>query len=911
VSQQGRVLLEADTNEGQRLVTEETRLDALDFVGPCGTPDNGYEVVASGADFTIKEGTMYVGGLRVTLEAGVLYSAQPDWLDTGELGPWAEGLWRSPASLIERNTEATLVLREQEITAVEDPALREVALGGPDTAARTRLLQRVVAADTRGETCDAAAGAVSVFWSDHGLVYDPATAALESRARLQVTPVADAAPPAPCDPPSASGYLGADNQMLRVQVTAFDAATGTGTLLWGYYNASTLYRCTVESASTVKLASRPVSAEYQPRSGQVVQVLARAADLGEGAFAAALTGHFAKLTVAYAPDTQIVTLPAVMPQPPFANAADVYLRLWEDQAAFTLGTSVVLGGTGLQVTLTRSSAGPLHIGDYWCFAARPMTPGIVYPERVVTTAQPPDGPRMWACPLAVLKGGGNALTVADDCRPPFDNLVELTARKADNCCCVKVTVRQAGDLQKIIDQAAANGVIKVVLHLEQGIYALPGPLLVTRKHKGLAIEACGGGPVVLKALNQENPDFAFGLILASRGAELKLKGLDFQLPVAKSEQATFKGMARQLKKRESVPGALCFGVRAVSCDTLEIEDCDFHFPDAENAYGAGVMVQGDTAALTVRDCGFFGASKAVTSIFTGVLAVPLLAPEKDGLPLPTSIDLCRIEDCRFAFVLAGVFLAGGIRSLWALGNIARSVNAAFFLASLPPTFRFSGGLKGAVPKARTKSLGAAAFASPEMEAVFSNGLVMTVPNQFRDTPGAKPYTLGERTFESESFPHGNVPGGQPLPSLCLTLQGNQFDCRPLAGEVESGSAVVLLDAGGEFTFANVTGNTVWNRSTELPAVVVLNLAGFNITANVLTNDVPEPGLNPSDRARTALWIEPGNGPRIVGEDALRKMMTVTGNTIFGRTNLHLLPRLEWPNAPAELKTWEIFNTVSS
>ena len=526
LSQQGRVLLEADTNEGQRIFTEEVRHDALDFVGPCGTPDKGYEVVAVGADLKITKGTMYVGGLRVTLEADEMYTSQPDWLDIGEVAPWAEGLWRAPASFLAKHAEATLVLREQEITAVEDPALREVALGGPDTAARTRLLQRVVAADTPSATCAAAAGTVGAFWSAHGLVYDPATAALESRARLQVTPVADAAPPSPCDPPSASGFLGADNQMLRVQVTAFDAANSTGTILWGYYNASTLYRATVQSATTVKLASRPVAAEYQPRSGQVVQVLSRAADLGEGAFAAALTGHFAKLSAPYAPDTQIVTLPVAspLPQPPFANATDVYLRLWEDQAAFTIGTAVVLPGTGLQVTITRSTAGPLHIGDFWCIAARPLTPNIVYPERLTGAPQPPDGPRMWACPLAVVAGGGAAFTVVDDCRLPFDNLVELTARKGGDCACtvcVTPEAHKAGapSLQKAIDTVIAAGGGTVCV--EPGKFTLEEPLLI-EKGRSLAIVGKGissileAGTSAIEVRDSENISLAL-LAIRCRG----------------------------------------------------------------------------------------------------------------------------------------------------------------------------------------------------------------------------------------------------------------------------------------------------------------------------------------------------------------------------------------------------------
>jgi hypothetical protein len=492
ISQQGRVVLEADANEGQRIFTEEVRREALDVVGPCGTPDDGYEVVPAAGDLTITKGTMYVGGLRMTLDADISYTKQPDWLDVNVVQPWADGLWRDPLIFLKSNVQASLVLREQEITAVEDPALREVALGGPDTAARTRILQRVVTTETFATNCANATGSTAKVWPALGLVHEPATAELRSRARLQVTPVAGPPPASPCDPPAASGYLGADNQMIRVQVTTLDGTGDAGTLLWGNYNASTLYRATVQSATTVKLATHPVSAEYQPRTGQVAQVLLRAADLGEGAFAAALTGHFAKLTTPYAVDTQIVTLPAALPQPPYSNTTNVYVRLWDDQVNFTVGTPVVLGGTGLQVTITRDSAGRLHIGDYWCIGVRPLTPNAVYPERLLTAPQPPDGPRMWACPLAVLQGGKPPI-VLEDCRRPFDNLVELTARKSGDCACtVCVTpeahAKDSPSLQKAIDLVIKAGGGTVCL--EPGTYKLPDRLLIV-KARSLTIAGKG------------------------------------------------------------------------------------------------------------------------------------------------------------------------------------------------------------------------------------------------------------------------------------------------------------------------------------------------------------------------------------------------------------------------------------
>src|SRR5712692_2661756 len=76
VMQQGRVTVEADWNEEWQIVNEEERKEALDFVGPSGTPDDGYKVMPTMStaltppppfDFSVSNGTMYVGGMRVSL----------------------------------------------------------------------------------------------------------------------------------------------------------------------------------------------------------------------------------------------------------------------------------------------------------------------------------------------------------------------------------------------------------------------------------------------------------------------------------------------------------------------------------------------------------------------------------------------------------------------------------------------------------------------------------------------------------------------------------------------------------------------------------------------------------------------------------------------------------------------------
>src|SRR5688572_1484257 len=131
VSQQGRVTLEADVNESTRLSSETVRHHALDFVGPWGTPDDGYKCAISGTEIVAGAGTMFVGGHRATTEQPISYSSQSEWLDKAVPQPWTQEPFRPLGPGVGPTEHVVLVLREQEITAVEDPALREVALGGP------------------------------------------------------------------------------------------------------------------------------------------------------------------------------------------------------------------------------------------------------------------------------------------------------------------------------------------------------------------------------------------------------------------------------------------------------------------------------------------------------------------------------------------------------------------------------------------------------------------------------------------------------------------------------------------------------------------------------------------------------------------------------------------------------------
>lgn len=902
VSMQGRVMLEADWNEGQRIFTEQQRLQALDVVGPWGTPDDGYRISAPPANFIIGPGTMYTGGLRTTLEAAISYGEQPDWLDTAQPQPWSDGLWRPPGELERGSWHLLLLLREQELVATEDPALREVALGGPDTAARTRLLQRIVAMATDHRDCDGAADSTSKLWAAQGLEYDSDSATLRSRARLRVTMVSNPPAPSPCDPPAASGYLGADNQMLRVQVVAFDGATGKGKLLWAYHNGSTLYRCRVLDASTIELQSRPVSSEYQPRVGGVVQVLMSAAELGEGAYAAALTGHWATLSAAYDADTRRITLPAALPGVLTGGLKHpLFLRLWEQELDFSIDVPVALTGTGLQVTLSRTAAGALPLGDYWSFGVRPATPNAVYPERYLVTPQPPEGPRQWASPLAVLAAtAGAGVQLTDDCRRPFDNLVELTARQPDDdendsCCCLTVTPEQAPDLQRIVDKAVQGNAGRVTLHLQAGQYPLPAPLRLDKRHAGLRIAPCTGARPILLAADADNPAFSYGLVLMLETADISLAGIDFRITAARFDdelRGPFESAGADLPLEGWKPERWGVGLHIVSCREIAIDDCRFHFPrGVASSFSAGVLLQGENGqarrgdTLALRGCDFIGlGSSGAESIVLGICLAPLLRDGSGELQGGTVARLL-IEQCHFARLDVAILLVGQTEHLDLDASGSQQVRASLWQLGFDDRVRHSRDLTALIDQR--------AGASPSLKKLWSQTLrepqlIRALCATLLMAPGS--LSVGAGQERAASAP------------MRINIRANHFDSS--RGDEERASFDTMVwDLSGELAHLLVTGNSFVNRG-GLPTLAAALDGAFNITGNAIENlSAAVPGA----AVPAALLVQPRD------ERERSSRFTVTGNTIIGSTNLAQFPRAEWrgrmPQGFEPMLTWEFFNAI--
>lgn len=162
--QQGRVWLDSDWNSEVSLQLNLLRQETFDIVGKCGAPKPGtaFAISAPAAghpadDFIISggpgpEGRYYVDGILCQLDRTASYLTQPDFPNPPRitLPPAGSGL----TALI------YIEVWQRLITYLEDEEIREVALGGPDTATRIKTIAQVkvapLVARRRPFTCEEA-----------------------------------------------------------------------------------------------------------------------------------------------------------------------------------------------------------------------------------------------------------------------------------------------------------------------------------------------------------------------------------------------------------------------------------------------------------------------------------------------------------------------------------------------------------------------------------------------------------------------------------------------------------------------------------------------------------------------------------------------------------------------------------
>ena len=174
--QQGRVQLDADWNEQQAIHRYRTETGAYDIIGYSGAPaqNPGFEIVLSQdrSTFVIGSGNYYVAGILCENDAAVPYERQPDLLDPPAVRD----------ALQQAGTAVGIVyldVWERHITALDDPSVRESALGGPDTTTRIKTVWQVKVLPVK-EPQSAVVGCSTVFEDWDKLLASDSGATMES-----------------------------------------------------------------------------------------------------------------------------------------------------------------------------------------------------------------------------------------------------------------------------------------------------------------------------------------------------------------------------------------------------------------------------------------------------------------------------------------------------------------------------------------------------------------------------------------------------------------------------------------------------------------------------------------------------------------------------------------------------------
>jgi hypothetical protein len=593
------------------------------------------------------------------------------------------------------------------------------------------VLQRFVRRLTQKDTCADAWKEIKAAWAATGLNHDPTSMQLQSTATLQIGFVTDPAPASACQPVATGGYLGAENQLIRVQISSVDA-NGVPTIVWGYDDATFLYELKSAVPETgagrvvLTLAKAPVDSYHYPVPGQVVELLRDAAYLTPSdptsatadGFIAAAAGAVL-VTEGYDSSANTVTVAASALPAGYEHVNRLYLRVWQGSMQVTRDTVVPLTSAGASpgVTITlRSEGGGFHPGDFWCFALRPSVPNLIYPARYGVAPQPPEGARVLACPLALVSWPDQGSPTVGQCVPAFDNLVELTANKGgtQGCCTVKVTPGDVVDtsLNTLLAPYAGTGPITVCF--APGTYTLSEPLMLDGKFNDITLESCGG-PAVFEAA--ENPSAAFlrGLIVLERTRGATIRGIELTQPrvrfnppqnaFAALSVATRNNANQSILDEFTRNMSVAIGITAQDTQGLTVKDCAFvlDIPEGalkENIYGAAIYATGSLPDATVSTCTFrtFPTPDSVPFydlaagnqppfpwlLSFGYVQVPLYT---SGDAAAQQLDLglfhdCIIDHCRFEGLTVPVLVEGQLGTIRIDANTVQDCYGGIWLAAL-------------------------------------------------------------------------------------------------------------------------------------------------------------------------------------------------------------------------------------
>lgn len=458
--QQGRVQLDADFNEQTAILLHYMQTLAADLIGPHGGPEAnlGFGIVTdvrsvthltkiekpalkdeqtSGTveqllsgrekdaiDFVITKGRYYVDGVLCENEDYVLYSEQGNYQRHS----------LPPAGL---NLLLYLDVWERPINYIEDEQIREVALGGADTAERTRVEWQIKIwppqEENRGDR-KIDEDDIKKHWPDWVSFFQPAN---HGRLRARVKPAEGAIASEPCIIHPDARYRGAENQLYRVEIHRSGAA-GQATFKWSRENGSVMFPILRLNGSKARLAHLGRDSHLGLRVNDWVEIVDDAVTVNDIALNSKADNLFQVAEID--PIDSLVTLkvPEGIKLKTYDETSTThpYLRRWDQRGDAKFNGEIIVKQAesdkewfvledNLQVQFLGDKDTLYRRGDYWLIPARTATGDIEWPkdpktkdDKVLPAALPPHGIEHHYAPLAIWETADKIT----DCRWFFSSL---------------------------------------------------------------------------------------------------------------------------------------------------------------------------------------------------------------------------------------------------------------------------------------------------------------------------------------------------------------------------------------------------------------------------------------------------------------------------------------------------------
>ncbi len=384
--QQGRVQLDSDWNEQQAINRHRMETECQDTLGRSGAPSEnpGFKIkIDDNGNLLIGSGRYYVDGILCENDKDIKYQGQPDLRNAPDI-----------KTLLAEADYGVVYLDvwHKDITALDDPQIKEKALGGADTTIRTKTIWQVKVLPVKlGPGIMRPEYDSELFYKNNVFM----------NARTQPPEVFNN----PCIIRSSAGYRGLENQLYRIEIHK-GGTLGSATFKWSRDNGSIEIPIDSISGNQVIIRNSGSGLLDYFKDGTLVEIVDDYSELN-------LTQQ---LQPNQPPQSQPRPLLKVKGDPdaikniiilessPGSVEKDGHprLRRWDSDKEITVEVPatnkgwIPLGSEGIEVAFSvgDSQNDLFSAGDYWLIPARVATGELEWPPYEVPNTNPQPQPPM-------------------------------------------------------------------------------------------------------------------------------------------------------------------------------------------------------------------------------------------------------------------------------------------------------------------------------------------------------------------------------------------------------------------------------------------------------------------------------------------------------------------------------------